>query len=97
MFISSSLSGCTCLVGGACWSCHRGVESEERGLLVVGVSLGAAHDVGKGELPVLLHGPEAKVFTAEEQQCVEQDDRGVGPELFTLPQELFLHPRVDIP
>lgn len=45
---------------------------------------------------MLLHCGEAKVFTAEEEQRIEQDDGGVGPELFTVPQKLLLDTRVDI-
>lgn len=50
----------------------------------------------KGQLTVLLHLGEAKVLAAEEEQSVEEDDGGVRPQLFTVPQKLLLYTGVDI-
>lgn len=72
------------------------VEAEEGGLSVVRVGFGAAHEVSEGQLAVLLHCGEAKVLAGEEEQRVEEDDGGVRPQLFTLPQELLLHTRMDV-
>lgn len=87
-----------CLIG--TWLCliygYWGVEAQEGGLGVVLVGFGAAHDVGKGQLAVLLHRGEAKVLAAEEEQSVEEDDGGVRPQLFTVPQKLLLHTGMDI-
>lgn len=58
--------------------------------------LSAAHDVGEGELAVLSHRLELEELGAEEEQCVEQHDGRVGPQLFTVPQVLLLHPRVQV-
>lgn len=62
---------------------------------MVRVGLGAAHDVCKGQLPVLLDGGEAEVFGAEVEQGVEEDEGRVRPQLFALPQQRFLHARLD--
>lgn len=51
--------------------------------------------MGEGKLPVLLNCGEAKVLAAEEEQRVEEDDGGVRPQLFTVPQELLLHTGID--
>jgi len=72
------------------------VEAQEGGLGVVGVGLGAAHDVGEGQLAVLLHRGEAKVLAAEEEQRVEQHDGGVRAQLLAVPQEALLHSGVDV-
>lgn len=45
---------------------------------------------------MLLHRGEAKVLAAEEEERVEEDDGGVRPQLFTLPQELLLHKGVNV-
>lgn len=71
------------------------IEAQVSGLGVVPVGLGAPHDVGEGQLAVLLHRGEAKVLAAEEEQGVEEDDGGVGAQLLAVPQELFLHARLD--
>lgn len=82
------------------WLCliygYGRVEAQEGGLRVVRVGFGAAHDVGKGQLMVLFHRGEAKVFAAEEEQSVEEDYGGVRPELFTVPQKLLLHTGMDV-
>lgn len=39
----------------------------------------------------MLHPGEAKVFAAEEEEGVEQDQGGVRPQLFAVPQEVLLH------
>lgn len=52
--------------------------------------------MGKGQLTVLLHGGEAKVLATEEEQGVEQDDGGVRPQLFTVPQKLLLHTGMNV-
>ena len=52
--------------------------------------------MGEGQLAVLLHRAEAEVLAAEEEQRVEEDDGGVRPQLFTVPQILLLHPGVDV-
>lgn len=51
--------------------------------------------MGEGQLAVLLHRGEAEVLAAEEEQSVEEDDGGVRPQLFTVPQELLLHTGID--
>lgn len=50
----------------------------------------------KRQLAVLLHRGEAKELAAEEEQGVEEDDGGVGPQLLTVPQVFLLHTGVDI-
>lgn len=70
---------------------ERRIEAQVSGLGVVPVGLGAPHDVGERQLPVLLHRGEAEVLAAEEKQGVEEDDGGVGAQLLAVPQELFLH------
>ena len=82
---------CLCLVYG-----YWGVEAQEGVLAVVMVGFGAAHDVGEGQLAVLLHRSEAKVLAAEEEQSVEEDDGGVRPQLFTFPEKLLLYTGMDI-
>lgn len=62
---------------------------------MVRVGLSTAHDVCKGQLPVLLDGGEAKVLGAEVKQGVEEDEGRVGPQLFTLPQKLFFNAQLD--
>lgn len=53
--------------------------------------------MGERQLAVLLHRGEAEVLAAEEEQGVEKDDGGVSPQLLAVPQELFLHARIDGP
>ena len=72
------------------------VEAQEAGLGVVLVGFGAAHDASKGQLAVLLHRGEAKVLAEEEKEGVEEDDGGVRPQLFTVPEKLLLHTGMDI-
>lgn len=72
------------------------VEAQEGGLGAVRVGFGAAHHVGEGQLPVLLRRGEAEVLAAEEDERVEEDDGGVRPQLFTVPEELLLHAGVDV-
>lgn len=80
-----------------CFICrYRWVEPQVGGLSVVLVRLGAPHDVGKRQLPVLLHCGEAEVLAAEEEQGVEEDDGGVRTQLFAVPQKLFLHTRMNV-
>lgn len=67
------------------------IEAQVSGLAIVPVGLGAPHDVGERQLPVLLYCGEAEVLAAEEEQGVEEDDRRVGAQLLAVPQELFLH------
>lgn len=67
------------------------IEAQVSGLAIVPVGLGAPHDVGERQLPVLLHCGEAEVLAAEEEQGVEEDDGRVGAQLLAVPQELFLH------
>lgn len=43
-----------------------------------------------------MHRGEAKVLAAEEEQGVEEDDGGVSAQLLAVPQELFLHARIDV-
>lgn len=71
--------------------------------------LGLARDCREGELEVLLHGGQTKVFGVEEHESVEQDKGRVHTQLFTLPQVLlqdtrtettctqthYLHPKYD--
>jgi len=45
---------------------------------------------------VLLHHGEAKILAAEEEESVEEDDGRVCPQLFTVPQKLLLHTRMDV-
>lgn len=71
------------------------VESQEGGFCAALASFGAAHEVGKWQLAVLLHGGEAKMLAAEEEQGVEQHYGGESPQLLTVPEELLLHPWVD--
>lgn len=75
---------------------YRWVEAQVGGLSVVLVRLGTPHDVGKRQLPVLLHCGEAKVLAAEEEQGVEEDNGGVRTQLFAVPQKLFLHTRMNV-
>lgn len=82
---------CVCFIHG-----YGGVEAQEGGLSVVLVGFGAAHYVRKRQLAVLLHRGETKVLAAEVEQSVEQDDGGVSPQLLTVPQELLLHPGMNI-
>lgn len=71
------------------------VESQEGGLCAALASFGAAHEVDKWQLAVLLHGGEAKMLAAEEEQGVEQHYGRESPQLLTVPEELLLHPGVD--
>lgn len=59
--------------------------------------LGAAHDVREGEPLVLPDSPELEQLGVEEEQRVEQHDRGVRAQLLTLPQVLLLHSGVQVP
>ena len=43
------------------------------------------HDVGEGQLQMVLGGLEAEELGVEVHQCVQQDVGGVGTQLFTLP------------
>ena len=43
------------------------------------------HDVGEGQLQMVLGGLEAEELGVEVHQRVQQDVRGVGTQLFTLP------------
>lgn len=52
--------------------------------------------MGERQLAVLLHRGEAEVLAAEEEQGVEKDDGGVSAQLLAVPQELFLHARIDV-
>lgn len=74
----------------------RWIEAQVSGLGVVPVGLGAPHDVGERQLAVLLHRGKAKVLAAEEEQGVEEDDGRVSTQLLAVPQELFLHARIDV-
>lgn len=99
---AQSPGGCSVLTGPGTWlvlglgAGQRWVEAQHGGLGVAAVGFGAADDVGEGELAVLRHRGEAKVFAAEEEQRVEQHDGRVGAQLLTVPQELLLHPRVHV-
>lgn len=45
---------------------------------------------------MLAQGLELEQLGAKEEQGVEQHDGGVGSQLFTVPQVLLLHPRVQV-
>lgn len=45
---------------------------------------------------MLLHRGEAEILAAEKEQSVEQNDGRVRAQLLAVPQELLLHPRMDV-
>lgn len=50
------------------------------------------HDVGEGELQMVLSRVEHEVLGVKVHQCVQQDMRGVGAQLFRLPKVFLLNP-----
>lgn len=62
---------------------------------MVPVGFGAANDLCKAQLAVLLDGGEAEVLGAEVKHGVEEDEGRVRPQLLAPPQQGFVHAGVN--